>query len=51
MRVISWWMLSRSSGVMKVLCSSWTVSWVIRSAFFSSRSIVSMPCWRASRFE
>ena len=46
MVVISWWIWSRSIGVMKVLCSSAMVSCVILSA---ARSAWSMPSARASR--
>ena len=46
MVVISWWIWSRSNGVMKVLCSSAMVSCVILSA---ARSTSSMRCaWASS---
>ena len=38
--LISWWMSSRSIGVMKVLCSSSIVLRVIRSARFSMDSML-----------
>ena len=41
MRVMSWWIWSRSNGVMKVLCSSVMHSCVILSA---ARSASSMRC-------
>src|SRR6185436_18370115 len=45
MAVISWWIWSRSNGVMKVLCSSAMVSCVTLSA---ARSTASMRCACAS---
>ena len=45
MLVMSWWIWSRSIGVMKVLCSSVIVSCVILSAL---RSAASMRCACAS---
>ena len=45
MAVISWWIWSRSNGVMKVLCSSAMVSCVTLSA---ARSAASMRCACAS---
>ena len=46
MWVISLWMSSRSKGVMKVLCSRITASWVILSASFSAASMASMRARR-----
>jgi hypothetical protein len=44
MRMISWWISSRSSGVLNEVCSSAMVSWVILSAEVSISSIACTCC-------